>query len=52
MQTVMHSNDAEFWSAEYRDREIAILCRRGRMHVYLDHVLQHNEVVPANRTGS
>ena len=44
MQALMHCTGADFWSAEYRDREIAILCRHGRMHVYLDHVLQHNVV--------
>jgi hypothetical protein len=44
MQILTHSADADFWSAEYRERPIAILYRHGRMHVYLDHVLQ-NDVV-------
>jgi hypothetical protein len=44
MQTLLHSANAEFWSAEYCDRPIAILNRYGRLHVYLDHVLQHNVV--------
>lgn len=37
-------DDAEFWSDEYRGRPIAILNRHGRLHVYLDHVLQQNMV--------
>jgi hypothetical protein len=37
-------SDAEFWSDEYRGRPIAILNRHGRLHVYLDHVLQPNMV--------
>jgi hypothetical protein len=28
----------------YRGRPIAIIHRYGRLHVYLDHVLQHNVV--------
>ena len=44
MQILMHSTGAEFWSAEYRKRPIAILYRHGRMHVYLAHVLQHDAV--------
>jgi len=31
-----------FWSAEYRGRPIAILSRLGRLHVYLDHVVQQD----------
>jgi hypothetical protein len=34
----------EFWHDEYRGRPIAILNRNGRLHVYIDHVLQHNIV--------
>jgi len=37
-------DDSEFWSDEYRGRPIAILNRHGRLHVYLDHVLQQNVV--------
>ena len=38
------SAEAEFWSDVYCGRPIAILHRNGRLHVYLDHVLQHNVV--------
>ena len=34
----------EFWSAAYCGRQIAILNRSGRWHVYIDHVLQHGVV--------
>ena len=34
----------EFWSAAYCGRQIAMLNRSGRWHVYLDHVLQHSVV--------
>jgi hypothetical protein len=34
----------EFWYDEYRGRPIAILNRNGRLHVYIDHVLQHDIV--------
>lgn len=44
MQILTHPPDTEFWSAEYGERPIAILFRHGRIHVYLDHVLQHNVV--------
>jgi hypothetical protein len=44
MQIFTHSTHADFWSDEYRDRPIAILYRHGRLHVYLDHVLQHDVV--------
>lgn len=37
-------DDAEFWSDVYCDRPIAILNRHGRLHVYLDHVLQQDIV--------
>jgi len=37
-------DDAEFWSDVYRGRPIAILNRHGRLHVYLDHVLQQDVV--------
>jgi hypothetical protein len=36
--------EADFWSDVYRGRSIAIIHRYGRLHVYLDHVLQHNVV--------
>jgi hypothetical protein len=35
-------DELEFWSDEYQGRPIAILSRHGRLHVYLDHVLQQN----------
>jgi hypothetical protein len=35
-------DNAEFWSDVYRGRQIAILNRHGRLHVYLDHVLQQD----------
>ena len=44
MHTLGHSEEAEFWSETYRGRPISILNRYGRLHVYLDHVLQHNVV--------
>jgi len=44
MQILTQCPDGEFWSAEYRERPIAVLYRHGRMHVYLDHVLQHDVV--------
>jgi hypothetical protein len=44
MQILTHSADADFWSAKYRERPIAILHRHGRVHVYLDHVRQHHVV--------
>jgi hypothetical protein len=37
-------DDAEFWSDVYRGRSIAILNRHGRLHVYLDHILQQDIV--------
>jgi hypothetical protein len=44
MQVLEPFDDAEFWSDEYRGRPIAILNRHGRLHVYLDHVLQQDMV--------
>lgn len=44
MQPLEHCAEVEFWCEVYRGRPIAILYRHGRMHVYLDHVLQHNIV--------
>jgi hypothetical protein len=44
MHTLAHSEEAEFWSETYCGRPIAILNRSGRLHVYLDHVLQFNVV--------
>jgi len=34
----------DFWSDVYSGRSIAILNHYGRLHVYLDHILQHNVV--------
>ncbi|HEU0061030.1 MAG TPA: hypothetical protein VFR19_14215 [Hyphomicrobiaceae bacterium] len=39
-----HCAQPEFWSDVYSGRPIAILNHYGRLHVYLDHVLQHNVV--------
>ena len=44
METLEHSAEADFWSDVYRDRPIAIFNRHGRLHVDLDHILQHNVV--------
>jgi hypothetical protein len=44
LQILTHSALAGFWSAEYRERPIAILYRHGRVHVHRDHVLQLNVV--------
>jgi hypothetical protein len=45
------SNDVEFWSDEYRGRPIAILNRHGRLHVYLDHVLQQDMVFDSGQNA-
>jgi hypothetical protein len=37
-------DDADFWSDVYRGRSIAILNRHGRLHVYLDHIVQQGVV--------
>jgi len=39
-----HGVQPEFWSDVYSGRPIAILNHYGRLHVYLDHILQHNVV--------
>lgn len=39
-----HCVQPDFWSDVYSGRPIAILNHYGRLHVYLDHVLQHNVV--------
>jgi hypothetical protein len=39
-----HGAQPDFWSAVYGGRAIAILNHYGRLHVYLDHILQHNVV--------
>lgn len=44
MPPLEYSAETEFWSDVYRGRPIAVCSRHGRMHVYLDHVLQHNVV--------
>jgi hypothetical protein len=49
MRIPTHSPDADFWSDQYRDRPIAILYRHGRLHVYLDHVMQHNLAFESGR---
>ena len=40
MRVASTFDDAEFWADVYRGRPIAILNRHGRLHVYLDHILQ------------
>jgi len=39
-----HCDETDFWSDVYSGRPIAILNHYGRLHVYLDHILQHNVV--------
>jgi hypothetical protein len=39
-----HCVQPDFWSDVYGGRPIAILNHYGRLHVYLDHILQHNVV--------
>ena len=39
-----HGAGTDFWSDIYSGRSIAILNHYGRLHVYLDHILQHNVV--------
>ena len=39
-----HGVETDFWSDVYGGRPIAILNHYGRLHVYLDHVLQHGVV--------
>jgi len=39
-----HYLQPDFWSDVYGGRPIAILNHYGRLHVYLDHILQHNVV--------
>ena len=39
-----HCVQPDFWSDVYGGRPIAILNHYGRLHVYLDHTLQHNVV--------
>ena len=51
MQTHGHTEQTEFWSDVYRGRPIAILNHYGRLHVYLDHTLQHH-VVFAERANA
>ena len=51
MQTLEHSTDTDFWCNMYRGRTVAILNHYGRLHVYLDHILQHN-VVFASRSDA
>jgi hypothetical protein len=51
MLTHGHSEQTDFWSDVYRGRTIAILNHYGRLHVYLDHMLQHH-VVFADRVDA
>jgi hypothetical protein len=44
MHNQHHAEETNWWSDDYRGRPIAILNHYGRLHVYLDHVLQHNVV--------
>jgi hypothetical protein len=44
-----HANETDFWSDVYSGRPIAILNHYGRLHVYLDHILQHNVVFAERR---
>ncbi len=48
IESAMHDHEhaklTDWWSDVYRGRPIAILNRHGRLHVYLDHVLQHDVV--------
>jgi hypothetical protein len=44
METHEHPTEPDFWSNDYCGRPIAILNHYGRLHVYLDHILQHNVV--------
>lgn len=39
-----HCVQPDFWSDVYSGRPIAILNHYGRLHVYLDHILQYNVV--------
>ena len=43
MHTQEHSTETDFWSDVYCGRPIAIL-NLADLHVYLDHILQHNVV--------
>jgi hypothetical protein len=50
MQNHAHtSTNTDFWSDVYRGRTIAVLNHYGRLHVYLDHVLQHNVVFESGK---
>jgi hypothetical protein len=42
MHTLAQSDPPDFWAGCYCGRQIAILHRYGKWHVYLDHALQHN----------
>ena len=44
-----HGAETDFWSDVYSGRPIAILNHYGRLHVYLDHILQHNVVFAERR---
>ena len=41
--------ETDFWSTVHGGRPIAILNHYGRLHVYLDHILQHNVVFTERR---
>jgi hypothetical protein len=44
LDSQQHSAGTDFWSDVYSGRSIAILNHYGRLHVYLDHILQHGVV--------
>lgn len=44
-----HGAGTDFWSDIYSGRSIAILNHYGRLHVYLDHILQHGVVFAERR---
>jgi hypothetical protein len=48
-QSHEHGVETDFWSDVYGGRPIAILNHYGRLHVYLDHILQHNVVFAERR---
>ena len=52
MHTREHFTETDFWSDVYCGRPIAILNHYGRLHVYLDHILQHNVVFADRGEGT
>jgi hypothetical protein len=49
LDSQQHSAGTDFWSDVYSGRSIAILNHYGRLHVYLDHILQHGVVFAERR---